>query len=57
MDRRFICEDCRTKWFVPSSKPDSDYLTECAACGGALVPFRPESEENDLFYGGGGNEN
>ena len=38
-DRRFACEACDVKWYVPaerSSDPDPD---RCRSCGGALKVF------------------
>jgi predicted nucleic acid-binding Zn ribbon protein len=39
MDRRFVCEDCGTKWFIHEDLTDEPDLTECGRCGGPLVRF------------------
>jgi predicted nucleic acid-binding Zn ribbon protein len=39
MDRRFICEDCGTKWFIHEHRVSEPDLTECGRCGGPLVRF------------------
>jgi len=39
VDRRFVCQDCGTKWFIPGHRPAAPDLTECGACGGALEMF------------------
>jgi len=39
MDRRFICQDCRTKWFIHEDRAAEPDLTECGRCGGQLVTF------------------
>jgi predicted nucleic acid-binding Zn ribbon protein len=36
MDRRFVCRECGTKWFIQEPPPDEPDLTECGRCGGAL---------------------
>jgi len=38
-DLRFVCEDCRVKWFVPATRPIDRAPTDCAACGGRLIPL------------------
>jgi hypothetical protein len=47
VDIRFVCEDCRIKWFVPSGRPIDSDVKGCAACGGRLIPFHPERETQD----------
>jgi hypothetical protein len=37
MHRRFICDDCRTKWFVKEDAPPAADPTRCPACDGQLV--------------------
>jgi hypothetical protein len=39
MDRRFICDDCGTKWFIHEHRVDEPDLTECGRCGGPLARF------------------
>jgi hypothetical protein len=39
MDRRFVCQDCGTKWFIHEDRIDEPDLTECGRCGGSLVAF------------------
>jgi predicted nucleic acid-binding Zn ribbon protein len=39
MDRRFVCQDCGTKWFIHEDRTDDPDLTECGRCGGPLVRF------------------
>jgi transcription elongation factor Elf1 len=39
MDRRFVCPECGTKWFIHEDRTDEPDLTECGACGGTLVRF------------------
>jgi hypothetical protein len=46
MDVRFVCEDCRVKWFVSSTRPIDRAATECAACGGRLMPLEIERENS-----------
>jgi DNA-directed RNA polymerase subunit RPC12/RpoP len=36
MDRRFICPECRTKWFSPD---EQDAPAPCARCGAELEPY------------------
>jgi hypothetical protein len=49
---RFVCEDCRIKWFVPSGRPVDSDVKDCAACGGRLVPLDPGRETEDRRFGG-----
>ncbi len=44
-DRRFICSHCRTKWFVPDDRPVDEEPSDCARCGGPLVPLPSEPGE------------
>lgn len=37
MDRRFLCQDCGTKWFLHEHRTGEPDLTECGRCGGQLV--------------------
>jgi hypothetical protein len=39
MDRRFICQDCGTKWFVPEGHEAP--VESCARCDGPLLPLIP----------------
>jgi hypothetical protein len=39
MDRRFVCRDCGTKWFLPEHRSTEPDLTECGSCGGPLDRF------------------
>jgi len=34
-----MCQDCGTKWFIPSHRVSEPDLTECGACGGSLEMF------------------
>ena len=34
-----MCQDCGTKWFIPSHRVSEPGLTECGACGGSLEMF------------------
>jgi hypothetical protein len=43
MDRRFICHDCGTKWFIHEHRVDEPDLTECGRCGGPLGRFVSDS--------------
>jgi hypothetical protein len=36
MHRRFICDDCRLKWFVTDGAPPAPKPERCPACGGEL---------------------
>jgi hypothetical protein len=45
MDRRFICRDCGTKWFIHEHRTSEPDLTECARCGGPLPRFIDPSVE------------
>ena len=36
MDRRFVCSECGTKWFIHADAIDQPDLTECGRCGGEL---------------------
>ena len=47
MDRRFICDTCGVKWFIPWTRPELADLTECDACGGGLMPFVAEAPEGE----------
>lgn len=38
-DRRFICEVCGVKWYVPAERPSAPDPVRCEACGGALTVF------------------
>ena len=42
LDLRFVCEDCRVKWFVPAGRSIDDAPADCAACGGRLIPLDHE---------------
>jgi hypothetical protein len=42
LDLRFVCEDCRVKWFVPAGRSIDDAAAGCAACGGRLIPLEHE---------------
>lgn len=42
MDRRFVCQDCGTKWFIHEHRTSEPDLTDCARCGGPLVRFIDE---------------
>ena len=42
MDRRFVCQDCGTKWFIHEHRTTEPDLTECARCAGPLVRFVDE---------------
>ena len=42
MDRRFVCQDCGTKWFIHEERSDEPDLVECGRCGGPLVRFVAE---------------
>jgi predicted nucleic acid-binding Zn ribbon protein len=37
MDRRFICTDCGTKWFIHEHRVNEPDLTECGRCGARLI--------------------
>jgi hypothetical protein len=37
MDRRFVCRECGTKWFIHEHRIEEPDLTECGGCGGSLV--------------------
>jgi hypothetical protein len=39
IDRRFVCQECGTKWFVPAGAPAHDDPETCAACAGPLAPM------------------
>ena len=39
MARRFVCQDCGTKWFIHEDRPDLPDLEQCARCGGMLEHF------------------
>ena len=39
MHRRFVCEGCHMKWFVPVDAPRENDPAECSGCGGALKPI------------------
>jgi len=39
VDRRFVCKDCGTKWFIPGHRVAEPDLAECDACGGPLEMF------------------
>ena len=39
MDRRFVCRECGTKWFIHEHRTDEPDLDECARCGGVLEHF------------------
>jgi len=39
MDRRYICANCGTKWFIPATHSDAPALTACDACHGPLIAF------------------
>jgi len=41
MDRRFVCNACGTRWFIPAGRADEPDLTECGSCGEALSRFEP----------------
>jgi hypothetical protein len=43
-DRRFICEACGVKWFVPAEKAGAPDLDRCESCGGALKVFVAAAE-------------
>ncbi|MBN1528584.1 MAG: hypothetical protein JW895_05955 [Thermoleophilaceae bacterium] len=45
MDRRFVCTDCGTKWFIHEHRVEEPDLTECGACGGSLVRFGPNGSD------------
>jgi hypothetical protein len=51
VDIRFVCEDCRVKWFVPSGRPVDGDVKDCAACGGRLIRLQPERESHDAGSG------
>jgi hypothetical protein len=51
MDVRYVCEDCRVKWFVPGTRPIEHAPGECAACGGRLIPLDHEREDRRGVYG------
>ena len=48
MDRRFMCQDCRTKWFIPEHRSTEPDLTECGRCGGPLVRFFDVRENREF---------
>jgi hypothetical protein len=39
VDRRFVCQQCGTKWFIHAHRHDEPDLTECGSCGGPLMRF------------------
>jgi hypothetical protein len=39
VDRRFVCTDCGTKWFIHEHRSEEPDLTDCLACGGPLAKF------------------
>jgi hypothetical protein len=39
MERRYMCDACNTKWFIPLKRQDLPDLEECPGCGGALSPY------------------
>jgi ribosomal protein S27AE len=46
MDRRFICPDCGTKWFIQEHRVSEPDLTDCGRCGGPLVTFVSDSGDD-----------
>jgi predicted nucleic acid-binding Zn ribbon protein len=52
MDRRFVCQECGTKWFIHEHRTAEPDLTECGRCGGPLVRFVAGSGGADRYgYG------
>jgi predicted nucleic acid-binding Zn ribbon protein len=45
VDRRFICLDCGTKWFIHEHLEEDPDLTECGGCGGPLIRFVQEGSD------------
>lgn len=41
MDRRYVCEACGTKWFVPGGGGPAGAPPDCGACGVRLVDLAP----------------
>ena len=37
MERRFVCQNCGLKWFIPGHRPSEPDLSECEGCGGPLA--------------------
>lgn len=54
MDRRFVCQDCGTKWFIHEHRVAEPDLTECGRCGGPLVRFLDGLD--GFGFGDGGTE-
>ena len=52
MDRRFVCQDCGTKWFIHEHRTTEPDLTECGRCGGPLVRFADELNGGEHASGG-----
>lgn len=44
MDRRYVCNECGTKWFIPASDRFRPDPSECGACGGQLTTFAGPTE-------------
>jgi hypothetical protein len=51
MDRRFICHECGTKWFIHEHRVSEPDLTECGRCGGPLVRFGDSGDGDDALPG------
>jgi hypothetical protein len=58
VDRRFMCQDCGTKWFIPEHRVSEPDLTECDACGGPLAKLAgyPGNDGYDSRPGTGADE-
>ena len=51
VDRRFVCRECGTKWFIHEHLVDEPDLVECGRCGGRLVKFANGSGHQRLRLG------